>query len=322
MVLVSVVMCVYNVEDYIEQCITSVLNQTFKNFEFIIVNDGSTDNTKKIIEKLKLKDSRIKLINNPKNLGIGKSRNITLQHAKGKYISIIDGDDSYLSQKIQKQVAYLEKNEEVFLVASGVFLINEENKVLTKVKQITNPNKLKLKLLKKNTIFHSSVMYRNKDVFYREKLAPAEDYDFYLRLLRENKKIRILNEALVKYRIRKNSASFSKMAIQKLLANKALEFYYEYLKFKTDSYNTFDFSSIYSINITKSTNKIVLECNIKSNFILFNFKKVKKYSKIYFKKYGYFNKFFIYYLASFFPIKLIQFSIKLFPIKILRYLNS
>ena len=106
--LVSVNMVSFNSEKYIAESIQSILNQTYKNFELIIVNDGSTDNT--LLEINNFNDSRIVIINNRKNFGIPYSRNIALRASNGKYVAIQDSDDVSLKERLHIQVNYLESN--------------------------------------------------------------------------------------------------------------------------------------------------------------------------------------------------------------------
>lgn len=125
---ISIVMPVYNRENLVEFAIESILNQTFIDFEFIIVNDGSTDKT---LEKiLSFEDNRIKIINNQKNSGIVFSRNIGITSALGNYISMFDSDDIALPNKLEIQYNFLEKNPEFAMVGSWVKWIDENGKFL------------------------------------------------------------------------------------------------------------------------------------------------------------------------------------------------
>ena len=104
---ISVIMTAYNTEKYIKEAIESILNQTFKDFEFIIVDDGSTDNTRLIIEEYAKKDRRIKILYNKKNLGIVKSLNKAIAIAKGKYIARMDSDDVSKLNRLEKQFVFM-----------------------------------------------------------------------------------------------------------------------------------------------------------------------------------------------------------------------
>src|SRR3989344_5781814 len=120
---ISVLMPAYNARKYIGEAIESILNQTFKDFEFIIINDCSTDKTKKIIEEYANKDARIKLINNATNLGLTKSLNIGLKEARGEYVARLDADDVALPERLEKQYEFMEKNKETTLVGAWAEII-------------------------------------------------------------------------------------------------------------------------------------------------------------------------------------------------------
>ena len=121
---VSVLMSVYNGEKYLKEAIKSILGQSFKDFEFIIINDGSIDKTEKIIKVFN--DKRIVLINQ-ENIGLTKSLNNGLKLAQGDYIARMDADDVALSYRLEKQVKFLDSNPHIFLVGSSCYLINESN---------------------------------------------------------------------------------------------------------------------------------------------------------------------------------------------------
>src|SRR5688500_15226048 len=123
---ISVVMSAYNSDKYIAKAIESILNQTFKDFEFIIINDGSKDESLKIIKRYGKKDKRIVLIDNKKNLGLIKSLNKGLKIAKGKYIARMDSDDIAMPQRFKIQLDYLDKNRNIFLVGTSFEQIDKE----------------------------------------------------------------------------------------------------------------------------------------------------------------------------------------------------
>jgi hypothetical protein len=143
-------------------------------------------------------------------------------------------------------------------------------------------------------------MFRNEgNNFYREKFYYSQDYDFYLEMLSEGKRLVNISDLLIKYRINPEAVSFSQRAKQTLFAEKAKEFYHQRLKYGKDEYDKFNPNEILDIDVEKSTDKIVLEAEIKANFKLNDFKKVKKFCKKYFRCYGVFNKYIIYYVLSF-----------------------
>lgn len=182
--LVSILMPVYNVDKYVGYAIDSVLAQSYLNFELIIINDASTDNTANIIENAQKKDSRIIILNNTKNLGISESLNKGLAISNGKYISRIDGDDLITNDKIEKQVNFLEQND-IDLVGCWVKNINEKGEILNYCKYPTDELIIKKVLHYTSPILH--IWTAKKELYDRlggyRKTAPAEDYDFILRSL-------------------------------------------------------------------------------------------------------------------------------------------
>lgn len=181
--LVSVIMSAYNAEKYLKDAIDSILNQTYHNFEFIIINDGSKDKTLSIIESYT--DERIKVISH-NNIGLTKSLNVGLKNAKGKYIARIDADDISTPNRISLQVNYLEEQPEIALLGSNYCMYDKKNKSIEYVAIPTSNNKLKKFLAIRGTPFrHSSVMFRreiaNELGGYNEKFRHAQDYEFWIR---------------------------------------------------------------------------------------------------------------------------------------------
>ena len=129
---VSVLMCVYNRETYLQQAIDSILAQTFRDFEFVIVNDGSIDNSWQILNEYSEKDSRIVLIDNKKNIGLEKSLNKGLAATKGEYVARQDADDISLPNRLQLQVDYLENHPEIGALGSSIEFINSQGLVTGK----------------------------------------------------------------------------------------------------------------------------------------------------------------------------------------------
>ena len=297
---ISVVMSAYNSEKYIAEAIESILNQTFKDFEFIIINDGSTDKTLEIIKNYSRKDKRIKLIKNTKNLGLIKSLNKGLKAARGKYIARMDADDISLPERFKIQYDYLEKNIEIFLIGSGVIQIDKKGKEILKSRPITGVKKIKRILRKRNCIAHPTIMFQNdQNIFYREKMLYCEDYDLYLRLLHKKNKLDNIKELLLKYRISPDSITNSKRAIQDLFVEEAKKFYRESEKSNRESYEDFNPNWILKIKIEESLEKNILASQIKASFKINDFIKCREYCKKYFNSQGYLNKFIIYYISTF-----------------------
>ena len=309
---ISVIMSVYNSEKYLTEAIESILNQTFKDFEFIIINDGSTDKSLDIIRKYQKKDKRIILINNKKNLGLIKSLNNGLRRSRGKYIARMDSDDISLIKRFQTQYDYLEQNQDIFLVGTGLIQIDENSNDIIKSKPIRGVEFIKQLLEKRNCIAHPTIMFKNKErYFYRNKMLYCEDYDLYLRLLNDEKKIDNIHNILLKYRVTKDSISNSKRSKQDLFVKKAKEFYQQRLKYGKDEYDKFNPQNILVMDIENSLDKFILQSEIKASFKVNDFKRTRTFCKKYFKNHGHLNIILIYYLFSFTGMRNINFLRKI-----------
>lgn len=200
--MISVIMPVFNCAKYIQQTIDSILSQTFKDFEVIIVNDGSTDNTGLIIKKNE--DKRLKVINNKKNMGVTKSLNLALQNAKGEFIARCDGDDINTRKRFSIQVEFLSKNSDIILVGSNARIINEKGENIGYCLMPKTDQQIKRMLWMKNPFVHSTVMFKRKALEkigkYNELFNGAEDYDLWFRLLKIGKAYNI-QRALIQRRI-------------------------------------------------------------------------------------------------------------------------
>lgn len=208
---ISVVMSVYNGKKYLKEAIESILNQTFKDFEFIIINDGSTDKTERIIKNYN--DLRIKLINNKKNIGLTKSLNKGLRIAKGKYIVRQDADDVSLPRRLEKQINVLEGDKNLGMVASWIKLIDEEGKYLGSWpadRANNSPEEIYYTLNFENCLGHSSTVFRKKIIAalggYNELYRKSQDYELWQRLSKVTK-IKKLKKTLVLRRKHKNNTS-------------------------------------------------------------------------------------------------------------------
>ena len=197
--LVTVLMPVYNGEQYLGQAIESILNQTFTDFEFLIIDDASTDNSIEIIKNYR--DNRIQLVENNQNLGQAETMNTALGLAMGNYIARMDQDDISLDQRLEKQVYYLQKFTKVGILGCHVRSVKEN---LAQVKPIRNRPLTNYtnqwRLLYSTSVMHSSVMFR-KELYlkhggYYARYSPAEDYEYWSRLS-QNTEIHQLPDVLV-----------------------------------------------------------------------------------------------------------------------------
>lgn len=219
---ISVIMPVYNGERFVEESLNSILNQTFKDFEFIIVNDGSKDDTLKILKKYK--DKRIRLINNKKNLGFAASLNVGLKLSRGKYIATCNSDDISHPKRIGVEFNYLEKHQDIFLVGTSAVFIDEAGKEIRRFRKYDNYKLLAWRLRKSCSIIYPSIMFRNeKGLFFDKKYGGAIDYNFYYTLLLNGKRLTNLPYFLVKYRIHPGNMTIYNHKKQGELAKKVVE---------------------------------------------------------------------------------------------------
>lgn len=218
---ISVILPVYNEEKYLDESIQSILNQIFKDFEFIIINDCSKDNSKNIIEKYKKRDKRIIFINNNKNMGCSESLNIGLKKAGGKYIACFCADDISAKQRLEIQYNYLENNQNIFLVGTSAIYINENGKEIRRFRKYNDYKMLAWRLRRSCGLIFPSIMFRNGGGnFFDKNFGGATDYDFFLNLLRKGKNLTNLPQFLIKYRVHKGAMSVYNKKEQEFLANK------------------------------------------------------------------------------------------------------
>ncbi len=220
---VSVVMPVHNDEKYLSEAIQSILKQTYNNFEFIIIDDASTDNSFEIMKQFD--DPRIKILRNPKKLGIAKSLNKAIEIAKGKYIARMDADDISLPHRIEKQLEFLTKYN-YSLIGSYFYKIDEDGNIIQLVKVFTSDKYLKQNLLKQNWFCHGSVMFKKESFWelggYDIRYKYAQDYDLWLKFS-ENYKIGNVPEPLYCWRENINSISSRKKEEQMYFAIMAIQ---------------------------------------------------------------------------------------------------
>ena len=223
--MISVIMSVHNGEEYLKESLESILRQTFTNFEFLIIDDSSTDKTSQILQRYQNKDKRVRIFTNQENLGLTKSLNILLKKTRGKYIARMDADDISLPDRLLKQYLFLEEHKDIFLVGTGAYNIDEKGSVLSISEPLTTWREVEKRLPIENCIYHPSIMFRNKGYMYRDKFVYAQDYDFYLNVLTRGEKLTNLSDHLIKYRIVKTSISIQNKKAQDFFAEQARLFY-------------------------------------------------------------------------------------------------
>ncbi|MFJ7729605.1 glycosyltransferase family 2 protein [Neobacillus sp. NPDC097160] len=197
---ITVLMPVYNASEYIRETIDSVLNQTFKDFEFLIINDGSTDNSEEIIKTYS--DPRIRLVNNEKNMRLIATLNRGIDLAEGKYIARMDADDICLPTRLEKQYKVMEENPDIALCGTGIKMMGKkffQPLVMTDPKQIRNVMRVF------NVFFHPTIMFRKNILIeneyrYDPRYLHAEDYQLF-QLMSEKHKLTNIDETLLLYRL-------------------------------------------------------------------------------------------------------------------------
>lgn len=181
---VTILMSVYNGEKYLREAIDSILNQTFQDFEFIIINDASTDKTLDILKSYS--DPRIKVHINNKNLGLAKSLNIGLKMAKGEYVARQDADDISMPNRLAVQVVFLDTHPDYAVVGAFPKVIYENSDKIRYGQRPTEDNNIRRTLKTKNCLVHGSTMIRMKCLldlgFYDESMERSQDFELWLRL--------------------------------------------------------------------------------------------------------------------------------------------
>lgn len=204
---VTVFMAAYNAEPFIAEAISSILGQSFENFELLIVNDGSTDRTVEVIQSFT--DPRIKLIHNGTNKGLAYTRNRALDEAQGEFIAVLDSDDIAVSDRLQLQYDYMTNHQEVALCSGHAALIDGRGRPIGQQFIVPTGNAVNMEMFFGNPFINSAAMFR-ADVLkefhgYRE-FVPAEDFDFFLRIS-EKYPVANMDRLLVYYRVHDQNIS-------------------------------------------------------------------------------------------------------------------
>lgn len=216
----SVVIITHNRAGYLSQAVQSVLAQTFTDFELLIIDDASTDNTAQVVRSFA--DARIRYVENKNNMGISRSRNKGLHAARGMYVAMLDSDDRWCSkEKLDKQIRYLELHQEYQAVGSHARVIDQNGKVVGERNPPDTYKKIRPGFLWKNIFINSSVLFRRQTLVnaggYDEKLIIGEDYDAWLKLGIKGSLANI-PECLVDYRLHEgNVTRQSKQALRQSL---------------------------------------------------------------------------------------------------------
>ncbi len=204
--IISVIMPVYNTAKYLNEAIESILNQTFTDFEFIIIDDCSTDGSLEIIKSYD--DKRIILIENEFNKGYVFGLNYAISIARGKYIARMDSDDISVSYRFKRQFDFLEENTRVTICGSFMEIVHNYEPINYPISH----DEIKVQFLDNSCLAHPSVMFRKSfiienNLIYDENMTPAEDYDLWTKIASINAFFSNIPERLVKYRVHENQIS-------------------------------------------------------------------------------------------------------------------
>jgi hypothetical protein len=211
-------MSVFNGECYLCEAVESILDQSFCNFEFIIIDDGSTDGSAAILNSYLRRDCRVQVYRQ-QNSGLIESLNRGLQHARGKYIARMDADDIAIRERLMCQVEFMEDHPELAVLGGAVELINAQGKPIGKYRAPVTGQKLKSALLRDCALSHPTVLMRSDALAsvngYREVVADAEDWDLWLRIA-ERFEIANLEKVVLKYRLHASQITVQKCRQQAL----------------------------------------------------------------------------------------------------------
>lgn len=262
--LVSVFIPMFNSSQYIREALDSIINQTYNNLEIIIIDDGSTDKSVEIVKSYN--DSRIRLIQNECNKGIPYTRNLGLKKAKGKYMAIMDSDDISYSTRIERQVEFMEKNNEVDVVGSFYEIFGYKKSKTVKAKYVF-PDELAIFFLFSNGICNSTALVRldtirNNNITYNNNYFVAQDYDFWTQVSKIGK-LQIIPEVLVKYRTGHENItnlSFSKKSIERFkIINSIQKELFSYYGFKFSDKELEIFTDFFNDNYHLKIDKFTLQ---------------------------------------------------------------
>lgn len=209
--LISIIMAAYNAEKTIDAAVCSVMNQTYENWELIIVDDGSDDVTASIAEGYAEKDARIRLISNGNNIGVSESRKKALDNARGEWTAVLDSDDMWDSSKLEKQISFAVDHEADFVFTGSAF-IREGGEKTDWILHV--PEQIGYKeLLKQNLISNSSVLVRTGLVKknYVDRDDVHEDFALWLSILKDGHIAYGIDEPLMIYRLSGSSRTSNKL---------------------------------------------------------------------------------------------------------------
>lgn len=208
MKLVTVLMSVYNDERYLSDSIESILKQTFTDFEFLIIDDGSTDSTAAILSRYAYIDSRVRIHTLHGNRGLGYCLNLGVSLAMGKFIARMDADDISRPDRLQRQVLFFQDNQELDVLGSYAVLIDEYGNG-DRVRSVPLTKGDISRNVWSNPFIHSSVMFKKESILrigsYMPKLARRQDYELWFRAVKHNLNMQNIADPLISYRFSENT---------------------------------------------------------------------------------------------------------------------
>lgn len=224
---ISIIMPVYNAGPYLKKSVQSILNQTYGNFEFLICDDGSTDNSLKILKEFSRQDERIKLFSQ-KNLGVVKTLNRLIKNSQGEYIARMDADDLAYPKRIEQQIKYLKQHPKTVIVGTAFDIIDNKGKFIETFHHFNDDFLIRWMLIFSSPFCHSSVIIR-KNIFdqtglYDNKWTTVEDYELWTRISQIGTMAN-LDEILQHYRANSQGVSQKNWQYQVKQRNKLGEIY-------------------------------------------------------------------------------------------------
>lgn len=265
-ILVSVIMSVYNDEDYVEQAVRSILEQTHSNIEFIIIDDASTDNSVEVIKKCM--DERVKLFLNSINMKLAHNLNQGIRMAKGKYIARMDADDIALPFRLEKQVKYLEKHKEIDILGTYVKVFGSEDGIMKYPKK---HNEIVAGLLFSNVFCHPSIIFRNlgEKIVYNEKCIAGQDYELWARMS-DKAVMHNIPKVLLSYRVHEKQTKNLLASAQKEGEIRGKRIMLDYFREVLDETDKSDFCKLSYRNACLNRPQLVVYRNMLSRMLKYN----------------------------------------------------
>ncbi len=255
---ISLIMSVYNGEEYLSEAVESVLNQTFKRFELIVINDCSTDKTGEILDRYAKLDNRVKVYTNEENLRLPSSLNKGMEYASGKYIARMDADDICLPERLEKQYDFMEKNPNIALSSCRFMTLKKGVISSGGCGGKTDSESVKALLLVTNPILHPGIIAKAdviKSLGYDKNFTCTEDMELWTRFIMAGYEVRIMPEYLMIYRLHDKQITETTLEKQhKEVAEIQKRYYAELLSVMNSKQEEFYISGVYFMD-NKNINK-------------------------------------------------------------------